>query len=92
MSETVSTREPATTIVVPLLLDAEALRQRLRANLTKGSWRNWLARVTKSQGFPKPLCLGSRGSLAWDENEVLAWLQERRRGGRFDGRRRGQKG
>jgi hypothetical protein len=74
------------TTVLPALLSAEALRQRLRPNLSAGSFRNWLWRAITEQSFPKGVRIGER-SCAWREDEVLAWLESRERGGRFDGRR-----
>ncbi len=75
------------TTVLPALLSAEALRLRLRPGLSKGSWRNWLWRAICDQGFPKGVRIGER-TCAWREDEVLAWLEGRERGGRFDGMRR----
>jgi hypothetical protein len=74
------------TTVLPALLSAEALRQRLRPNLGARSFRNWLWRAITDQGFPKGVRIGER-SCAWREDEVLAWLESRERGGRFDGKR-----
>jgi predicted DNA-binding transcriptional regulator AlpA len=72
---------------VPTMLSARALHRLLRADLSTQSFRNYLHRVMKSEGFPRPLRLGSRGALAWPENEIVAWLASRQRGGGFDGAR-----
>jgi len=77
------------TTILPALLSAESLRQRLRPTLGPASWRNWLWRAVTEWGFPKAVRIGER-TCAWREDEVLAWLQTRERGGRFDGRRRGK--
>jgi len=75
------------TTILPPLLSADALRQRLRPELSPGSWRNWLWRAISEWGFPKAVRIGER-TCAWREDEVMRWLESRERGGRFDGRRK----
>jgi hypothetical protein len=75
------------TTILPALLTAESLRQRLKPTLKPGSWRNWLWRAITEQSFPLGVRIGKR-TCAWREDEVLAWLEACERGGRFDGRRR----
>jgi hypothetical protein len=72
---------------LPALLTSSALHQRLHPDLTLGSWRNWLKLAIKKHAFPAGVRVGDRAVL-WREDEVLAWLEGRPRGGRFDGRRR----
>ena len=75
-----------TRTVVPVLLNVEALRQRLKPHLKPTTFHNWLNRASAHYGFPQGLRLGER-TRAWREDEVMAWLESRERGGRFDGRR-----
>lgn len=72
---------------VPNFLPREELRRRLRPGLNALAFSNWLQRAMTHWGFPKPTRLGAR-SVAWCELEVAAWLAERPKGGRFDGKRR----
>ncbi len=78
--------EHAVTSALPTLLTTGELHRRLRPELSPASWRNWLWRAITAQGFPKAVRIGER-TCAWREDEVLAWLEARERGGRFDGRR-----
>jgi hypothetical protein len=77
----------AATPSLPSLFSSSALRQRLQPGLALGSWRNWLKQAIRKHGFPAGVRIGDR-AVAWREDEVLAWLESRPRGGRFDGRRR----
>lgn len=72
--------------VVPVLLNSEALRKRLKPHLKPTTFHNWLHRAITVYGFPQGLRLGAR-TRAWREDEVMAWLGSRERGGCFDGRR-----
>ena len=77
---------PTVPTVVPVLLDAEMLRRRLKPSSNRAVFRNWLARAVARHAFPQGLRVGDR-IRAWREDEVLAWLDSRERGGRFDGTR-----
>jgi hypothetical protein len=79
-------RQTNSTTTLPRLLTSEALRERVKPHLALASWRNWLARAIALHGFPKGLRLGER-TVSFREDEVLAWLEARERGGRFDGKR-----
>jgi hypothetical protein len=71
---------------LPTFLSRRALHAKLKPELTSGSFSNWLARATTRWGFPEPVRFGER-SVSWNEREVIDWLANRPRGGRFDGRR-----
>jgi hypothetical protein len=75
------------TQTVPVLLDVNALRQRLKPHLKPTSFHTWLQAAIVRYDFPQGLRLGER-TRAWRADEVVAWLESRARGGRFDGRRR----
>lgn len=74
---------------VPTFLSRKALHARLKPELKPLSFANWLGRAVAKWGFPEPVRFGARG-VSWREDEVIAWLDSRPRGGRFDGRRSGR--
>jgi hypothetical protein len=78
--------ENKSSVLIPKLLPRIVLHQCLRPEMKPRAFANWLWRAEREQGFPEPVRTGKR-SCAWREDEVLAWLESRERGGRFDGRR-----
>jgi hypothetical protein len=73
--------------VVPQIFTKAALHARLRPDMSLAVFSNHLWRLMTEQGFPRPVRIGKR-SCGWRGDEIMAWLQSRERGGRFDGKRR----
>lgn len=66
------------------LADREQLHASLKPKLKSGSFRNWLDARIQKDGFPEPIRVSDRKCM-WSVPAVLAWLEGRPRGGRFDG-------
>lgn len=66
---------------IPRMLDRGQLYQLLGRGQKRGSFDNWLWRVTRDKAFPRPVAISDR-RVAWRDDEVLAWLEAQPRSDR----------